>query len=172
MLTAARLFLGLRGLLKSIPWQVWAIAGLIGLTLLYGHHKQAQGYYTGVAEMQAQIDQAEAARVAAMVSEEMALRQLAKDADNAVYQNREANRDRTERFISGGGVRQACPGNRDTQDRSTGDNAGAGALPVVDDVPVVTVLPEDVRICTENTIKAQAWREWGLTLEANHEATE
>jgi hypothetical protein len=37
---------------------------------------------------------------------------------------------------------------------------------------VVTVLPEDVRICTENTVKARAWQAWGLEIEENHEAAE
>lgn len=77
-----------------------------------------------------------------------------------------------ERFIAAGGVRRcpttradAAPGRQDA-----GVDAGAGAVPVMDDVPVVTVLPEDVRICTENTVKARAWQQWGLSIEANHAA--
>jgi hypothetical protein len=72
-------------------------------------------------------------------------------------------------FIARGGVRQ-CPAARtDTPaaDQGPGIDAGRSALPVMDDVPVVTVLPEDVRICTENTVKARAWREWGQAIEAN-----
>lgn len=79
-----------------------------------------------------------------------------------------------ERFIAAGGVRP-CPAPRTdapAQGGSTGIDAGAGALPVMDDVPVVTVLPEDVRICTENTTKARKWRTWGLSIEANHAAPE
>lgn len=79
-----------------------------------------------------------------------------------------------ERFIAAGGVRR-CPAARaDTaaRDQGPGINAGAGALPVMDDVPVVTVLPDDVLICTENTVRARAWQAWGLSIEANHAAPE
>lgn len=90
--------------------------------------------------------------------------------------------DRTDRFIAGGGVRPSCPR---TAPGGAGDRAGidarAGALPELDgmpgtqpgdqrgafDPPTVTVFAEDVRICTENTVKARAWREWGLGIEAN-----
>jgi hypothetical protein len=79
------------------------------------------------------------------------------------------NRKRTDAFIAAGGVRNACPRTtRPASDLGPADDAGGSALPVMDDVPVVTVLPEDVRICTENTAKAKAWREWGLQIEANH----
>lgn len=74
-----------------------------------------------------------------------------------------------ERFIAAGGVRR-CPTPRADPAPSgegAGIDAGAGALPVMDDVPVVAVLPEDIRICTENTVKARAWRDWGLQIEAN-----
>ena len=77
-----------------------------------------------------------------------------------------------ERFIAAGGVRR-CPSARaDTaaSGQGPGLDAGEGALPIMDDVPVVTVLPEDVRICTENTAKARAWQQWGLSIEANHAA--
>jgi hypothetical protein len=92
--------------------------------------------------------------------------------------------DRTERFIAGGGVRPSCPR---TAPGGAGDRAGidarAGALPELDgmqpgdqrgafDPPTVTVFAEDVRICTENTVKARAWREWGLGIEANSKGNE
>ncbi len=75
-----------------------------------------------------------------------------------------------ERFIAAGGVRR-CPAPRTDAAASgegAGFDAGTGALPVMDDLPVVTVLPEDIRICTENTAKARAWQQWGLSIEANH----
>lgn len=84
----------------------------------------------------------------------------------------EIERPSTERFIAAGGVRR-CPTARAdaaTPGQGPGLDAGAGALPVMDDVPVVSVLPEDVRICTENTVKARAWQQWGLSIEANHAA--
>lgn len=79
-----------------------------------------------------------------------------------------------ERFIAAGGVRR-CPAPRtDTpaSGASAGYDAGAGEVPQLDDVPVVTVLPDDVLICTDNTVKARTWQKWGLSIEANHAAPE
>lgn len=72
-------------------------------------------------------------------------------------------------FIAAGGVRRCPTARANPAPASEGPavDAGAGAVPVMDDVQVVTVLPEDVRICTENTVKARAWRDWGLLIEAN-----
>lgn len=170
MLSAGLLFARVSGLLKRVPWQVWAALALIAAVLFYGHHREAQGYAKAEAYWKAEIEAMEAERQAALDSEEAALRQLAKDTDRNVAQEREANRDRTERFIRSGGVRQACPDNRDTEDRSAGDGEavreeaeldGAERLP-----EVVTVLPDDVRICTTNTILAEEWRAFILELEA------
>jgi hypothetical protein len=162
--------LGLRGLLKRIPWQMWATIACIAAALFYGHHREAQGYSRAEAYWKAEAESLEASRQAALDSEEAALRQLAKDTDRNVAKEREASRDRTERFIRSGGVRgQACPSNRDPEDRSARDGEavreeaeldGAERLP-----EVVTVLPEDVRICTDNTIKAEEWRKFILGLE-------
>ena len=90
-------------------------------------------------------------------------------ADSDVTENLAQGRSDADRFIAAGGVRR-CPAARaDTPapGQSAGIDAGAGAVPVMDDLPVVTVLPEDVRICTENTVKARAWQAWGLSIEAN-----
>lgn len=84
----------------------------------------------------------------------------------------EIARPAAERFIAAGGVRRCPTARADTAParEGAGIDAGAGALPVMDDVPVVTVLPDDVRICTENTVKARKWQQWGLSIEANHAA--
>lgn len=171
MFTAARLFFGLRSLLKRIPWQLWAAIACIAAVLFYGHHREAQGYAKAEAYWKAEAEALEAARQEALDSEEAALRQLSKDTDNAVYEKRDATRDRTERFIRSGGVRgQACPGYRDPEDRGTGDGKAVRGAPELDGAErlpeVVTVLPEDVRICTDNTIKAEEWRKFILGLEA------
>lgn len=87
--------------------------------------------------------------------------------------NLETERAHVERFIAAGGVRR-CPAPRAdavAQGGSPGFDAGAGPLPELHDVQqLVTVEPEDVRICVENTVKAQAWRDWGLAIEANQSA--
>lgn len=170
-LFAIRLLLGARKLLKRIPWQVWAGMALIGAALLYGHHKELRGYARAEVIWQAKAAKLEAERQAALVSEEEALRQIAKDTDNAVYQKREASRDRTEQFIRSGGVRgQACPVNRHPEDRSAGSGSPVHQAPVVDGADrlpeTVSVLPDDVRICTNNTILAEELRAFVLGLEA------
>jgi hypothetical protein len=123
--------------------------------------------------MQVVIDRMEVARQAA-VAESLRLAalnaQATRKADSDVTENLAQGRSDADRFIAAGGVRR-CPAARaDTpaQGGSAAVDAGAGAVPVMDDLPVVTVLPEDVRICTENTVKARAWREWGLAIEANN----
>jgi hypothetical protein len=113
-------------------------------------------------------EKAAAARVKAQT--EAANTRATEKADTDVERNLVQERVGADAFIARGGVRP-CPGPaRTAESNGSGIDAGAGALPVVDDVQpdVVTVLPEDVRICTENTVKAKAWQEWGLLIEANH----
>ena len=119
-----------------------------------------------VAELEA--DKAAAARLKAQT--EVANSRATEKANSHVERNLAKERAGADAFIARGGVR-ACPTRAvPTQDRSAVFDAGSGALPELDGVPVVTVLPEDVRICTENTVKAQAWQEWGLSIQANHAA--
>lgn len=168
MIFAARLFFGLRGLLKRVPWQVWAALALAAAVLFYGHHREAQGYAKAEAYWKAEIDAMEAERQAALDSEEAALRQLAKDTDRNVAKEREANRARTERFIRSGGLRQACPSYRDPAGGSAASGEAVREAPIVDagePVQVVGVTAEDVRICSDNTLKAEAMRDFILGLE-------
>lgn len=73
-----------------------------------------------------------------------------------------------ERFIAANRVR--CPANTPggpaaaAEDHSPGSGQEAGAAPIVD---AVAVTADDVRICTANTLQAEAAREWAIGLEAN-----
>jgi len=161
------------GVLKRIPWQVWA--GLALLAVWYWERdRHADAREAEVrAEMQVIIDRMEAARQAAVAESEMiaALNDAATEKANAdVDRKLVQERAGADAFIARGGVRR-CPtarANTPAPGEGTGVDAGAGALPVMDDLPVVTVLPDDVLICTENTVKARAWQQWGLSIEANH----
>jgi hypothetical protein len=127
----------------------------------------------------AQRDEARA-KVAAMISERKAAiaeseriaranADATEKADSDVTANLAQERAGADAFIAAGGVRR-CPAARDNAPaagQSPAVDAGAGAVPVVDDVPVVAVLPEDVLICTENTVKARAWQDWGLSIAKN-----
>lgn len=169
MFSAVWLFTRVSGLLKRVPWQVWAALALVAAVLFYGSHREAQGYAKAEAYWKAEIDALEAERQAALDSEEAALRQIAKDTDRNVAKEREANRDRTERFIARGGVRQACPRDRDPEGRSARDGEVVrekAELAPPEPVQIVGVTPEDVRICTDNTIRAEGMRNFILDLEA------
>lgn len=162
------------GVLKRIPWQVWAALALCLIWYWerdrYGDHREEAGR----AAVQAQWDdarakaKAESDRIAAKNAE------TTRKADTDETRNLAQERGNADAFIARGGVRP-CPAprtNAPAEGGSAAVDAGAGAVPLVDDVPVVTVLPEDIRICTENTVKARAWREWGLGIEANSKPAE
>lgn len=169
MLSAGLLLARVSGVLKRIPWQVWVIVALIASVWLYGRHMEAQGYAKAEAIWQAKAAKLEAERKAALDSEEAALRDLAKRTDRNVYQEREANRSRMEQFIARGGVRgQACPSYRDPAGGSAGSGPSVREAPIVDgaeQVQVVGVTAEDVRICTDNTLRAEGMRDFILGLE-------
>jgi len=83
-------------------------------------------------------------------------------ANNAESQELRSELDRARAFIR---MHQAANHSGGTpataSDRSAGNDAGGGALPFVDGVSA-----DDILICTENTVKARAWREWGLSISA------
>ena len=171
-MTAPLWLLKITGILKRIPWQVWA--GLALLAVWYwerDRHADAREAETR-AEMQIIIDRKEAARLAA-IAESLRIAalntQATRKADEDVTENLARESAGADAFIAAGGVRRCPTARADTSAPGQGPavDAGAGAVPVMDDVPVVTVLPEDVRICTENTVKARAWQQWGLSIEAN-----
>jgi hypothetical protein len=168
MLKAAMLFSRVWSLLTRIPWQVWAAIALAGLIALYGHHREAQGRYEGRAEILAKWDRAKAENERARIKEEKRQAALSKGADRAVIEKTFAERDRTESFIARGGVRNTCA----RTDQATVPSAGSGealhSSPVMDGgerLPTVAVTPDDVRVCSTNTILAEEFRKVLLGLE-------
>lgn len=160
--------LAARAFLKRIPWQVYALIALLAVWYIDRTNYGNERAYQERVKMQAQIDRAEAERQAAVASETEALLKLSKDADRAVYQAREDNRSRVDAFIARGGVRP-CTADHQAGVSGTGDSAGLRETPELDGTEtlpeVVTVLPEDVRICTDNTLKAEEWRNLLLGME-------
>lgn len=51
------------------------------------------------------------------------------------------------------------------EDHGTGNGQGSGSAPELDEV---AVSPDDIRICTTNTLQAEAARSWAIQLEAAH----
>ena len=157
-----------RAFAANIPWQVWAGVAILAAFLMYGSHREKQGYSAAEAIWQDKAAKLEKQRLEALKAEEQAYKALAKRTDTNVAKEREVNRDRTERFIAAGGVRQACPGNRYTPDNSPGSGEGVHQAPVMDGteaLPTVAVTPDDVRICTANTLTAEALQGFVLGLE-------
>ena len=161
-------FASVLGIAKRVPAWVWVALAAVALIALYGRHREAQGYAEGKADVQAQWDKAKAEGERIRKAEEARQAKLSKEADRAVIEKTEAERDRTERFIAAGGVRrEACP-RVPAAIPSTGSGETVHQAPVMDDaerVQIVGVTAEDVRVCTSNTLKAEAWRDLLLGLE-------
>lgn len=97
-------------------------------------------------------------------------RDLAERIDDDAETARAGAMDDAERFIAANRVR--CPANRSVgsgtpptaRDNGAGSGESPGAAPELDGV---VVQADDVRICTTNTLQAEAARAWALVLEAN-----
>lgn len=149
-----------------------------------------KGFKARIAGLQADLatfkdarDAANREALAARASEELALKALSQETDNAILQARAEVAGDLERFIAAGGLpdrgcprRPAAPGPL----HGAGDGAPLREAPELDgpaplpELPeagpaIVRVSPEDVRICTANTILAEEWRDLLLGLEARGE---
>jgi hypothetical protein len=146
----------------------WQLAlGVVALLILALTLSYCEGRKDGRAIEQAKATKLETARLQANAAQEAKNRKLAKDTDNAINKSRVAHASTVERFISRGGVQPCAAGNQPS-DRSAGSSAGvreASELDGAEQLPV-TVWADDVRICTDNTIKAEGLREFVLGLEA------
>lgn len=154
--------IGVLSFLGRIPSWAYVAAGVALLLWLYGDHREKQGRYEGRAETIAKYER-EARKV------QTKLDPIPKETDRAIIKEREATRDSTEQFIARGGVRR-CP---------TSSNASSGSAGVSEALhqeaeldapeqlpPVVTVTPDDVRICTDNTVLAEEFRKYILRVES------
>lgn len=110
--------------------------------------------------------QAEKAAKEAKEKAEREYRELAERTDNATIERLETELGRAERFIA---ANRVCPANRSASGpapAATGDNgAGSGDGPgEAAELDGVIVPADDVRICTINTVRLEAAREWALEL--------
>ena len=101
-------------------------------------------------------------------------RNLAERIDDETEQARESAMDAAERFIAANRVRCEATGRAAggpapaAEDRGARDGDAAGGAPELDE-GFVAVEAADVRICTANTLQAEAAREWALEMEAASE---
>lgn len=112
-----------------------------------------------------------AAAVAAREQAEADYQSLAERIDRNAEDARQDAMADAERYIAanrvrcpaiGGSAGGAAPG---AEDHRAGDGEGPGAAAELDGVDRVAVMAEDVRICTVNTLQAEAGRAWALELE-------
>jgi len=127
--------------------------------------------------LQTDLNNVKAAQIVAseraQTAKEKAERQyqdLAEKTDEELEQVRDSAMDAAERYIAAhrvypeavdrpSGGTTAAP-----EDFSAGSSDGSGAAPVLASREFVTVEPDDIRVCTENTIRLEAVREWALGL--------
>lgn len=165
--------------------QTWRIEAE-PLRLPLGLSIGVEGFRAKVARLEAEARAADAARIEAnrqALAQKQRFEQdyllLAEKADVEIDEAIGDERDRMERFIAAGGVRGArvCPGGPAATPADHGARQRAavreapeldGAEPLRDAgaaATAVSVLPDDVRICTTNTILAEQWRALLLDLE-------
>lgn len=172
--------------LKRVPWWVWAALAVLAFWWIDRGAQYRAGYREASAAAEARYTAAlaEATKAAedAKQSEEAALVALAERTDENVEKKLDSEFDRARDYVARNRVRTegnrsaACPASTPARDQGTGNDAGAGGAPVMDDTDqpdrvdddagLVSVPARDVMICTRNTVLAEQWREWGLALEA------
>ena len=112
-------------------------------------------------------------------NEQARLDKLTKEANDAIEKSRSVERDRAERFIAAGGVRQnrGSAGSGRSVAPGQGDSAGSGEgvhqapeLAPAEPMQIVGVTASDVRICTDNTVLAEQFRSFILDLEKGQES--
>jgi hypothetical protein len=127
-----------------------------------------------IASFAAAQDQALKDALAAKAKAEADYRTLAERIDDEDEQARAGAMDDAERYIAGNRV-QRCPADRGaaggaSTDHGTSGGDAAGPPAIVDaagagiGADLVAVTADDVRICTANTLQAEAARSWALDL--------
>lgn len=95
---------------------------------------------------------------------------LAEETDEKLEQARESAMDAAERYIAAHRVRPQAAGSPGSGsaaaagDYGTESGDGPGAAPILASRDFVTVTPDDIRVCTENTVRLESVREWALGL--------
>lgn len=187
---------GLRAALVGLAFLVVTGFATVQTMRLEGLHAwpiSITGWIKTAEDRQATIDKIRAAQEladakarAAKLAAEKTYSDIAERIDDDANRQIDTAMDAAERFIAAGGApasrRVQCPATRSSPGRTAspagGDRAGngeaAGRAAELDAAGDEFVLPdgyvlvpaEDVRICTRNTLQAEAARRWALDLEA------
>lgn len=143
-----------------------ALALAWGAIERHGKHKAQKVLASTVIAWKAAEREATAAQLAANAAQQARWTQQAKETDDGYQKARIDADSRAERFIAANRVRNACPRSTGGSDPLPGTASapgidGPGGITVVD---AVTVPADDVRICTRNTGRLDAARDWALGL--------
>lgn len=130
----------------------------------HGKHKAQRVLASTVTAWKAAEREATAAQIAANSAQQARWAQQAKETDNDYQKARIDADSRSERFIRSGGLRANCPRSPGSGDPVQSSGAAASADGAGETTVLVAVVPDDVRICTENTLRLDAAREWALGL--------
>jgi len=163
-------------IVRAFAWATQSLTHILIVALVaslawgwLGHHNAAKWrkvLASTVIAWKAAEREATAAQIAANSAQQARWAQQARNVDDDYQKARVDADSRSERFIRSGGLR--CPANPrspgggdpvQSPNPATGID-GAGEAPVL-----VAVAPDDVRICSENTTRLQAAREWALALD-------
>lgn len=164
---------GLTGLAIAVLVALLAIqtVRLEGLKIwpvnIEGARPKAERLQRTIDEIALAQKQAAAAAQAAKERAEREYRELAERIDDDAEKARTGAMADAERFIAANRVRcQAAGGaGRGTPAASPGDGSGNGQGPGQASELDVAVTADDVRICTTNTLQAEAARAWAIELE-------
>ena len=128
----------------------------------HGKHKAEKVLASTVTAWKAAEREAMAAQIAANTAQEARWAQHARDVDDGYQKARVDADSRSERFIRSGGLRANCPRSPGSGDPVQSPGAAASVDGAGAQAELVTIAPDDVRICSENTLRLDAARDWAL----------
>ena len=155
--------------IAKLPWYVLALAGCAA-AILWQHHAEVRKD-ARIAALSATLDQVKVAQAqaqkaaqAAHDAQEAAYRAKAQDADNAYQTQLAAAQSATDRYIAAHRVRSDVAGpTGGTVASAAGDSAPRVDGPGIA-ADMVAVSAADVGVCTVNTQRLQAARDWAMGL--------
>lgn len=136
-----------------------------------GYIERAETAEADLARVKVASDEALAKALAAKLAAEQKYIAIAKGIDDNAKADLQTGLNDADRFIAANRVRYkavGCPTSGTVatpNDNPAASAVGAGATPVMDDPALVAVPESDIRICTINTIKAEAGHELAKALQ-------
>lgn len=162
------------GLTRAITWATANAGRMLAIMLVIalvwgtversGKHKAQRVLASTVIAWKAAEREATAAQIAANSAQQERWAQQAKETDDGYQKARIDADSRAERFIAANRVRRDCPRGTGSGDPLQGPGAATGVDAAGSTSELVAVAPDDVQICTDNTLRLDAARNWALGL--------